>query len=223
MSPQLSQQVVCRFPNGYSAEAMLELFQLTWSLGSPAIAAHCRAQICQRAAWFTVSPADVDGQSWHLAAQRLRYSVAALPGVRAALGEDLVPVGCLTDNDVQVLLEAEEMLSKRILSVHIYPSAAVQCGPVASIAAFAANTVRETLERNNQLQSRHGTTLADCWDTALRIPRLGPKRTPASSWKQTSRSPSKKPSTVTSSSQDADQCVVCMSAPVQSGFLHGSR
>ena len=77
----------------------------------------------QRAAGSIVSPADVDVQSWRLAAQHLKHRAVFHPGVGATLREDLVPLAFLTDKDVQVLLEAEEILFRKILSEQIYASA----------------------------------------------------------------------------------------------------
>ena len=212
--------MVCKFPDGYSAEETLELVRLAWNLGSPAVAAHCGSQIMQRAAGSIGSLAGIDVQSWRLAAQRLEYRAAIHHGVGAALDSDLVPVACLTDKDVQVLLRAEELLAKRIHSEQMYASVIDQMESAASIRKARqkaeARIVPETLERNNQPQICHGTTLADA---ATSMPRLGPQRTPASSGNQISSSPSNKPSTMTSSNQDA--CAVCMSALVQAGFLQG--
>lgn len=102
--------MVCRFPDGYDAPETLALLQLAWRLGSPAIAAHCASQIFQKAAGSIISPADVDLQSWRLTAQHLQRWAESSPISQDALDEDLVPLADLTDKDVKVLLEAEEML-----------------------------------------------------------------------------------------------------------------
>ena len=39
---------------------------------------------------------------------------ASKPTLQAALGKDLVPLACLTDNDVKALLGAEDMLFEEL-------------------------------------------------------------------------------------------------------------
>lgn len=175
--------MACRFPDGYSADETLVLLQLAWSLGSPAIAAHCGARIFQMADGSIVSPADFDVQSWQLVAQDLTFLAVLYRKLRAALRKDLVPLACLTDHDVKVMLEAEEKLCKRVnnrqhASAVFYRTSDAstdlgtassedqnsqlqsnvrECISAAPHQALGASTVRATLELNNrhQLQDKH--------------------------------------------------------------------
>ena len=216
---QSSHEVVCRFPDGYSAEETLVLLQLAWSLGSPAIAAHCGSRISQMAAGSIVSLADFDVQSWRWAAEDMATLAAFHPEIRAAFRKGLMPLASLTDDDVKVLLKAEALLFKHFINrqhasamVHQTsdPGTALatafvgnqnsqsqrNLSEVTSIVAHQADgarTMRETLETNNQhqLQNKHsqGKTLTGF--TLRSISRMPKLGTHASLGKQNSHSSSK--------------------------------
>ena len=194
----------CRFPDGYSAVEMLLMHCLARRLGSPAIAAHCRLQILMKGTGAIASPADFDVQSWILAARSLQDSGYVYPSrtednqlsrIYAAVGPDLVPLSCLTDEDLRVLLDAEEALFRQrnhakqhIHQKRINVSAAFH-------QASGASDVQETLQDPSSGSENSQMPPTNCVAASVSA----------------------------SSSRDVSNCVVCMDAPVQAGFLHGSR
>ena len=243
--------MVCRFPDGYSAKETLVLLQLAWRLGSPAIAAHCASRIFRISAGSIVSPADIDIPSWHLTAQHLELLAAFSPKLQAALGKALVPIYSLTDDDVKVLLAAEEILCQDPNDRQHAPAVVNQAsdaGTVLCTASFenqssqlqrnhwesavahqalGATNVQETLRRDDQAQlqsnSAHSLTFTG-FSLCTAFSLYTPSRMPRLGCKQTpGKQNSHLPCNVTSSSQDASPWFWCMPAPLQAGLRHGLR
>lgn len=147
-----------------------------------------------------------------------------------ALDKYLVPLACLTDRDVTVLLEAEDMLDKH-RNERQRASAVVHhtFGAVFFLGEASSGDQNSQLQRNlmeNISAVAHQASGASAvWET-LNInnqDQLSGKHTSASSGNKTSQASMNTPHDVTTGSQDMNTCVVCMNAPMQAGFLHGSR